>query len=135
MNLTELGISRLHHPLRSWLHVSLYIQVHQPSSRLKTKLSLLVTPSIEPILQSKDLPSNFNFRHITCVGADTPGKQEVDLEIVKQADLIAFDLFEQGKTSVTTGQISTYSMLRRKIFSVHFDVMNESVAIKVQDEV
>ena len=101
----------------------------------KTKLSLLVTPSKEPILQSKDLPSNFNFRHITCVGADTPGKQEVDLEIVKQADLIAFDLFEQGKTSFTTGQISTYSMLRRKIFSVHFDVMNESVAIKVQDEV
>ena len=76
----------------------------------KTKLSLLVTPSKEPILQSKDLPSNFNFRHITCVGADTPGKQEVDLELVKLADLIAFDLFEQGKTSITTGQISTFSI-------------------------
>ena len=78
----------------------------------KTKLSLLVTPSKEPILQSKDLPPNFNFRHITCVGADTPGKQEVDLELVKLADFIAFDLFEQGKTSFITGQISTYSMVR-----------------------
>ena len=58
-----------------------------------------MTPSKVPILFSKDLPSNFDFRHITCVGADTPGKQELELELVKKADLIAFDLFEQGKIS------------------------------------
>ena len=58
-----------------------------------------MTPSKAPILFSNDLPSNFDFRHITCVGADTPGKQELELELVKKADLTAFDLFEQGKIS------------------------------------
>ena len=58
-----------------------------------------MTPSKVPILFSKDLPSNFDFRHVTCVGADTSGKQELELELVKKADLIAFDLFEQGKIS------------------------------------
>ena len=56
-----------------------------------------MTPSKSPIFFSKDLPSNFDFRHITCVGADTPGKQELVLDLVKKADLIAYDLFAQGK--------------------------------------
>ena len=60
-----------------------------------------MTPSKAAILFSKDLPPNFDFRHITCVGADTPGKQELELELVKKADLIAFDLFDQGKVSIS----------------------------------
>ena len=50
------------------------------------------TNAREPILKEvKKQP----FCHITCVGADTPGKQEIASDIVKSADLVLYDHKEQ----------------------------------------
>ena len=57
-----------------------------------------VTPSRDPILElSKNRTENrTEFTHITCVGADTPGKQELSTDIITMADLICYDNLEQG---------------------------------------
>ena len=54
------------------------------------------TNAREPILKKvKKDP----FCHITCVGADTPGKQEIASDIVKSADVVLYDHKEQVNLS------------------------------------
>jgi len=53
------------------------------------------TNAREPVLKSIEVET---FCHVTCVGADTPGKQEITTEIVKKADFVVYDHAEQVKT-------------------------------------
>lgn len=52
------------------------------------------TNAREPVLKSLDVET---FCHVTCVGADTPGKQEIATEIVSRADFVVYDHAEQVK--------------------------------------
>jgi len=61
----------------------------------KCQLIHTATNAREPVLKSIQ---NEAFCHVTCVGADTPGKQEITTEIVKKADFVVYDHAEQVKT-------------------------------------
>ena len=58
----------------------------------KCNLIVTVTPSTTPLLEKEYLPEDV---HITAVGADTEGKQELDPVILKQADLLVVDSINQ----------------------------------------
>ncbi|MDX1587119.1 MAG: hypothetical protein R3222_10250 [Balneolaceae bacterium] len=57
-------------------------------------LIVTVTPSITPLLYAGDLREDV---HITAVGADTTGKQELETDILKQAKLLVADSAEQSR--------------------------------------
>ncbi|MCR2484265.1 ornithine cyclodeaminase family protein, partial [Salmonella enterica] len=56
------------------------------------QLIVTTTPSREPILQAADIRPG---THITAVGADTPGKQELATELVARADALLVDALTQ----------------------------------------
>lgn len=62
--------------------------------QVQTQCQLIVTttPSTEPILKSEFLKPGI---HITAVGSDTPHKQELETEILAQADLVVADSISQ----------------------------------------
>ncbi len=51
-------------------------------------LIVTTTPSTTPLLKAGDISPG---THITAMGSDTPGKQELDPQIIKSADLIVAD--------------------------------------------
>ncbi|MDN3504105.1 MAG: deaminase [Rhabdochlamydiaceae bacterium] len=55
-------------------------------------LIVTTTPSTEPLLMLEDIQQG---THITAVGADSPGKQELDPRIIERADLICVDSKDQ----------------------------------------
>jgi ornithine cyclodeaminase len=59
-----------------------------------TRLIVTCTASREPLLAAGDIEDG---THITAVGADSPGKQELDPEILRRADTIWVDSLEQCK--------------------------------------
>jgi ornithine cyclodeaminase len=59
-----------------------------------TKLIVTCTAAREPLLFVRDLEPG---THISAVGADSPGKQELDPEILRRADLLLVDSLEQCK--------------------------------------
>lgn len=59
-----------------------------------TKLIVTCTAAREPLLFARDLEPGM---HISAVGADAPGKQELDTEILRRADLLLVDSLEQCK--------------------------------------
>lgn len=63
------------------------------------QLIVTTTPSKAPLLLSEHLKKG---THITAVGSDTPHKQEVELEILRRADLVVADSMEQ---SLVRGEI------------------------------
>jgi len=52
------------------------------------RIVVTTTPSTTPVLYSKDI---VNSTHIVAIGADSPGKQELDPEILKRANIIITD--------------------------------------------
>lgn len=73
------------------------------------RLIVTATPSTQPLLLAQDILEG---SHITAVGADRPGKQELDPGILKLADRLIVDsrnqCFSYGETShaLNTGLIS-----------------------------
>jgi ornithine cyclodeaminase len=59
-----------------------------------TRLIVTCTAAREPLLFVRDLEPG---THISAVGADSPGKQELDPEILRRADLLLVDSLEQCK--------------------------------------
>jgi ornithine cyclodeaminase len=55
------------------------------------KLIVTTTPATEPILSGQVQPGT----HITAMGSDTPDKQELDADILRQADLVVADSIAQ----------------------------------------
>ena len=70
------------------------VRVTQNAAELAAHCQLIVTttPSREPILQAADIRPG---THITAVGADTPGKQELATELVALADALLVDALAQ----------------------------------------
>ncbi|MEN8210958.1 MAG: ornithine cyclodeaminase family protein [Thermodesulfobacteriota bacterium] len=72
-------------------------------------LIITATPSSEPLIRVDQLMPG---THITAMGADTPEKQELESEILKQADILVADSIEQCLTrgeiyqAVKSGQIT-----------------------------
>ncbi len=57
-----------------------------------SKILVTATPSSVPVVTSEDLPEEL---HIVAVGADSPGKSEIDPSVVARADIIATDNHDQ----------------------------------------
>ena len=66
----------------------------QDAAELAAHCQLIVTttPSREPILQAADIRPG---THITAVGADAPGKQELATDLVAKADALLVDALVQ----------------------------------------
>lgn len=74
-----------------------------------SRLIVTTTPSSKPLLFSEDIMKG---THITAVGSDRPGKQEIETNILKMADRIIVDskeqCFQYGETffAIQNGVIS-----------------------------
>ncbi|CAI1135042.1 ornithine cyclodeaminase [Serratia entomophila] len=70
------------------------VQITQDAAQLAAHCQLIVTttPSREPILQAADIRPG---THITAVGADADGKQELATDLVAKADVIVVDALSQ----------------------------------------
>ena len=88
------------------------------------------TPSRAPILTSVKVD---DFCHITCVGADTPGKQEIGAEIVKSADMVVYDHREQvkerGELQHTFGKLENHAELGELLTDPSLKVENAKLTI------
>jgi ornithine cyclodeaminase len=60
----------------------------------KCNLIVTTTPSSTPLIRAEWIQKG---THITAVGADAPGKQEIDEKIVKLADIVSVDSYSQCK--------------------------------------
>jgi len=58
----------------------------------KSKVVVTTTPATSPIVQSADIKAG---HHIIAMGADSPGKTEIDPEILRRADVILTDDHDQ----------------------------------------
>lgn len=67
---------------------SVYLCQNASEVAKKSNLIITTTPSERPLLDCKDIRKG---SHITAVGADSPGKQELDPKIFSIADLVAVD--------------------------------------------
>ncbi len=54
----------------------------------QAKLLITTTPSATPLLNAKDVQVG---THITAMGSDTPGKQELAVDVIARADLVVAD--------------------------------------------
>lgn len=66
----------------------------------KCQLIHTLTPSREPVLSNHDvcIPSKMHeFLHITAVGADSPGKYELDPDLIREANALVCDSIPQSK--------------------------------------
>jgi ornithine cyclodeaminase len=78
------------------------IEPARDAAHLATACNLIVTTTAarEPLLRLRDVRPG---THITAMGADAPGKQELDPELVARADIVAVDSLSQ---CVDHGEIS-----------------------------
>jgi ornithine cyclodeaminase len=58
----------------------------------RSRLIVTVTASRQPLLDARDIRSG---THVSAVGADSPGKQELDPEILRRASLLLVDSLAQ----------------------------------------
>ena len=58
----------------------------------KAKIIVTATPSTKAMLMSEDVPDGV---HIVALGADSPGKQELDPKLLKRAEIIITDDHQQ----------------------------------------
>lgn len=88
------GLQALHALRRDAEADGFRVRVTQDAAQLAAHCRLIVTttPSREPILQAADIRPG---THITAVGADADGKQELATELVAKADAIAVDALSQ----------------------------------------
>ena len=68
------------------------VTTHAEDILRSCNLVVTATPAAEPILQAADLQAG---THITAVGSDTPEKQELQAEILAQADVVVADSISQ----------------------------------------
>ena len=70
------------------------VETTEDATRILELCNLVITatPSTEPLLKSRYLRPG---THITAMGSDTPGKQELDPQILSRADLVVADSIQQ----------------------------------------
>lgn len=80
----------------------------------KANLIITATPSRTPLLYRKDIQPG---THITAMGSDSPGKQELEPAILEHADLVVADSLGQCRkrgeisTALATGMLNENSVL------------------------
>ncbi|MGR3843508.1 ornithine cyclodeaminase family protein [Serratia marcescens] len=99
------------------------VRVTQDAAELAAHCQLIVTttPSREPILQAADIRPG---THITAVGADAPGKQELATELVARADALLVDALAQ---CTDYGEIAT-AYRQHKLISTPIVEMGAALA-------
>jgi ornithine cyclodeaminase len=72
------------------------VEVARSPAEVASRCHLIVTAtaSSKPLLQWSDIQPG---THITCIGADSADKQELDPSIIRQADLVVTDSRAQGR--------------------------------------
>ncbi len=72
-------------------------EIYDSNGEKFTKCQLIhtLTPSREPVLMNDDVDHN-TFLHVSCVGADSPGKCELDPNLVRNATAIFCDSIQQS---------------------------------------
>ena len=73
-------------------HVEVVFAISPDTVARETRLIVTATASREPLLHAGDLRPG---THISAVGADSPGKQELDSEILRRAALLLADSLPQ----------------------------------------
>lgn len=63
---------------------------------LESQLVVTTTPAREPLIGIRDLHPGL---HITAIGADLPGKQELHADVLAAADLVVCDRLSQARTA------------------------------------
>jgi len=104
---------------------------------LMTECDLVVTTTCarEPLLRLAESSSRQTGLHITCIGADAPGKMELDPKLVAKADLLVADTIEQTvfrgefQKAVADGLVKTES-----IFSLGNFISREDLQRKGDDD-
>jgi ornithine cyclodeaminase len=73
------------------------IHIAETIAELAKKCNLIVTstPAQNALLQAKDIQAG---THITAIGSDTPEKQELESEILANADIVVSDSIPQSKS-------------------------------------
>ena len=70
-----------------------YVTAASPDEAVASSdIAVTVTPSREPLVSADSLHPGL---HLTCVGSDQPGKQELDVGVFRQVDRIFVDHLEQ----------------------------------------
>jgi ornithine cyclodeaminase len=74
------------------------VSIAETTTQLLEECDLIVTTTCarEPLLRRlAEITSRQTGLHITCIGADAPGKTELDPEVVAKADLLVADTIQQ----------------------------------------
>lgn len=61
---------------------------------IQAQAIISTTPSIEPVIRSHQVPPG---THITAVGSDSPGKRELETDLLHKADLVVVDNLSQSE--------------------------------------
>jgi ornithine cyclodeaminase len=85
-------------PDREWMFEH-YISTTEGGRGFKEcKLIHTMTPAREPVVSLEDVNiRNDDFLHITCVGADSPGKTELTKDLIHAANYLVCDSIDQTK--------------------------------------
>jgi ornithine cyclodeaminase/alanine dehydrogenase-like protein (mu-crystallin family) len=95
-----------------------------------------LTPSREPVLMEDDInTSNDTFLHITAVGADSPGKCELDTGLIRKANMLLCDSADQSQErgefqnpefASSLVEIGTMSEEKMKAMKASFTIFDSS---------
>jgi ornithine cyclodeaminase len=78
----------------------------------RSDLVVTTTPSREALIQPEDLHSGL---HITAMGSDGPGKQELDSGVLEQADVVVCDSYDQ---CLRLGELQHTAMPRQRVLEL-----------------
>lgn len=114
---------RAHRLAESWQRIGIRCQVvNTPGEAAAMSDSLLVaTWAREPLLHLHDVHPGM---HITSLGADEPGKQELDPELLRRARLFVDDL----DLSMSSGVLGSAGLARNYVAGTLTDVLASSIA-------
>ena len=85
-----------------------------PSEVAQADAIITITPAKSPLIRADWVSSG---THITAIGADCPGKQELDTDLITRADLLVCDLAEQSlhegefQTAFAAGHITNADLV------------------------
>jgi alanine dehydrogenase len=83
------------------------------------------TPSRKPLVKDSWVSSGV---HINCIGADAPGKQEVELKLIKRAKIVIDDLEQALHSGEINVPISQGSFSKKNIYAEIGDILVGSKA-------
>ncbi|MFT7452821.1 MAG: ornithine cyclodeaminase [Patescibacteria group bacterium] len=111
------------------------ISIAASPSEVARNCNLIVTttPATSPLLLAKDIQPG---THITAVGSDTSGKQELESGILEKADLVIADSIPQSKSRGEVYQaVKDGSILVDKITELGAAIQNDLLQRTSEDQI